>query len=52
MSDQTPEPGNPGDEPASQPDALDEAAMMRAVMRTQERHREGGVDPELAEPDA
>ena len=52
MSDQTPEPGNSGDEQDSQPDAPDEAAMMRAVMRTQEKHREGGVDPELADPDA
>jgi hypothetical protein len=25
---------------------------MRAVMRAQERHREGGVDPELEVPDA
>jgi hypothetical protein len=59
MSDQTPAPGNSGGEPASEPDVLDEAqetAMMRAVMRTQEKHREGGIDPELddagAEPGA
>jgi hypothetical protein len=59
MSDHTPAPGNSGDEQASEPDVLDEAhevAMMRAVMRSQERHREGGIDPELDEagpgPDA
>ena len=29
-----------------------EAAMMRKVMRMQERHREGGADPDLDDPDA
>jgi hypothetical protein len=43
MSDPTPAPGNSGGEP----DVPDEAAMMRAVMRAQEEHREGGIDPEL-----
>lgn len=46
VSDPTPAPDNSGDKP----DVLDEAhevAMMRAVMRTQEKHREGGIDPEL-----
>ena len=61
MSEQQPAPGNSGDDPASEADAQDEAneaAMMRAVMRRQEQHREGGVDPELndasadPEPDA
>ena len=50
MSDQTPVPGGSGDELNSEPEVLDEdheAAMMRAVMRAQEQHREGGVDPEL-----
>jgi len=28
------------------------AVKMRAVMRAQERHREGGVDPELDDADA
>ncbi len=56
MSDHTSAPGSSGDEPNSESDVLDEArevAMMRAVMRAQEKHREGGVDPELegAEPD-
>ena len=53
MSDQTSVPGNTGGEPnaASQaPDEDREAAMMRAVMRRQEEHREGGVDPELEDP--
>jgi hypothetical protein len=61
MSEQAPAPGKSGDEPTSEADVLDEAheaAMMRAVMRRQEQHREGGVDPELRdagadpEPDA
>jgi hypothetical protein len=54
MSDHTPAPGNPGDTPDSEPDVLDEAqeaAMMRAVMRTQEKHREGGIDRELDDAD-
>jgi hypothetical protein len=29
-----------------------EAAMMRKVMRMQEGHREGGVDPDLDDADA
>ena len=52
MSDQTPAPGGSGDELKSEPEVMDEAreaAMMRAVMRAQEQHREGGVDPELDE---
>lgn len=39
-----------GDEPGERPDLADdarEAAMIRKVLRLQERHREGGVDPEL-----
>jgi hypothetical protein len=51
MSDPTAAPGNSGDEP----DVLDEAQeaeMMRAVMRTQEKHREGGIDRELDDADA
>ncbi len=28
-----------------------EAALMRQVQRMQQRHREGGVDPELADND-
>lgn len=44
--------GSSGDEPDRQPDLQDdaaEAALIRKVMREQERHREGGVDPELAD---
>jgi hypothetical protein len=36
-----PGPEAPGEDP--------EAAMMRDILRRQERHREGGVEPELAE---
>jgi len=46
MSDRVPAPEDAGD----QPDVADDdkiAAKMEAVMRAQERHREGGVDPEL-----
>jgi len=55
MSDQTPVPGGSGDELKGEPEVMDEAheaAMMRAVMRAQEEHREGGIDPELDDPDA
>jgi hypothetical protein len=56
MSDLTPSPGHAGGQPGSQPDVTDgdrdAAAMMRAVLREQEKHREGGVDPELTEPGA
>ena len=53
MSENTP--GNSGDEPNIEADALDEdseAAMMRTVMRRQEMHREGGVDRELDDASA
>jgi hypothetical protein len=46
MSDPTPAAGDSGDEP-DVPDEAREAEMMRAVMRTQEKHREGGIDREL-----
>ena len=55
MSDHTPAEG-PGDQRRSEPDVSDTAefARMRAVMRASEKHREGGIDPELedTEPDA
>jgi hypothetical protein len=44
----------PGEEPGHGPEVLDEAseaAMMREILRRQEQHREGGVEPELAETD-
>jgi len=46
--------GGSGDEPDREPNRQDdaaEAALIRKVMREQERHREGGVDPELVEAD-
>ena len=54
MSDQAATPGGSGDERNGTPDTLDddrEAAMMRDVLRAQEQHREGGVEPGLDEPD-
>jgi hypothetical protein len=32
-------------------DDAHEAALMREVLREQEQHREGGVEPGLEEPD-
>ena len=55
MSDRAPEPGGPGDGPAGEPEQsadAREAAMMRDVMRAQEEHREGGVEPGLDRQDA
>jgi hypothetical protein len=55
MSDQASAPGGAGGEADSRPDEAAEdreAAMMRKVMRIQERHREGGVDPDLDDADA
>jgi hypothetical protein len=40
------------DDTRQEPDAQDEAseaALMREILRTQEQHREGGVEPELDE---
>ncbi len=50
MSDRAPAPNSSGDETSGESDVLDEAreaALMRDVLRAQERHREGGVEPEL-----
>jgi hypothetical protein len=50
MSDQEQTPGNSGDEQdnhARLPDDAREAALIRKVLRVQEQHREGGIDPEL-----
>jgi hypothetical protein len=54
MSDRTPEPGNAGDHPGGEPDLSNTAefAKLRAVMRASEKHREGGVDPELEDEGA
>jgi hypothetical protein len=53
MSNGIPAPGDAGDQPAREPDlsATDEFAKMREVMRASEKHREGGVDPELQAAD-
>jgi hypothetical protein len=40
--------GKSGHDPAVQ-DEAHEAALMREVLRKQEQHREGGVEPELDE---
>lgn len=55
MSDQASAPGGSGDAAESAPEVTAEdreAAMMRKVMRIQEAHREGGVDPDLDDADA
>ena len=55
MTDPRPAPGDAGDQRGGEPDVADTdeiAAKMEAVMRVQERHREGGVDPELEVGDA
>jgi len=54
MSERAPAPGSSGDKPDDEPGALDdarEAALMREVLRAQEQHREGGVEPGLDDPD-
>ena len=55
MSDHGPAPEDANDRRGSEPDVAEEdeiAAKMRAVMRAQEKHREGGVDRELEDADA
>ena len=50
MSDQASTPGSSDNDLNGEPDRLDEAreaALMREIIRRQERHREGGVEPEL-----
>jgi hypothetical protein len=58
MSEQEPAPGSAGGGPIHGSDVADEAhrpdedearevALMREVMRKQERHREGGIEPWL-----
>jgi hypothetical protein len=52
MTDRIPAPEDPGGQ-RGEPDVTDTAefAKMRAVMRASEKHREGGVDPELEDAD-
>jgi hypothetical protein len=54
MRDHTPAPGDADDHLGSESDLSHTAefAKMRAVMRASEKHREGGLDPELEVPDA
>jgi len=50
MSDQASTPGSSGNHLNGESDRLDdarEAALMREIIRRQERHREGGIEPEL-----
>jgi hypothetical protein len=50
MSDQASAPGSSDNTLSEDSGGLDdagEAALMREIIRAQERHREGGVEPEL-----
>ena len=50
MNEREPAPGSSSGEPSTDSDVVDEAReaeLMREVMRKQERHREGGIDPWL-----
>jgi hypothetical protein len=40
-----------GSEPSDEASPADEAALIREVVRMQERHREGGIDPDDDEDD-
>ena len=54
MSDQASTPGSSDSDLNGESDRLDdarEAALMREIIRKQERHREGGVEPELNDVD-
>jgi hypothetical protein len=53
MGEQEHAPGSSGGKPDPNAGIQDEAredALMREVLRKQEQHREGGVEPELDEP--
>jgi hypothetical protein len=50
MTERASTPDNPKDEASGKSDVLDDARaaeLMREVIRVQERHREGGIEPEL-----
>ena len=54
MGEQEQASGSSGEKPGDSPDVLAEdreAALIRKVLRTQEQHREGGVEPGLDETD-
>jgi len=54
MRDRASTPGSSDDDLSEESDGLDdarEAALMREIIRAQQRHREGGVEPELADAD-
>jgi hypothetical protein len=54
MSDRASTPDSADNNLSEKPDQLDdarEAALMREIIRAQERHREGGVKPELDDVD-
>lgn len=54
MGERKQAPGSSGEKPGDGPDVLEEdreAALIREVLRTQEQHREGGVEPGLDETD-
>jgi hypothetical protein len=54
MSEHTPAPGDASNDRGGEhdPTDADEFAKMQAVMRASEKHREGGVDPDLETPAA
>lgn len=53
MSNSTPTPADAGDQARMHDlSATDEFAKIREVMRASEKHREGGIDPELLDDDA
>ena len=47
MNDRDAAPDSSGNERGDEASPDDEAALIRNVLRMQERHREGGIDPEL-----
>jgi len=55
MDNRASTPGSSDDERSGKPEVPDdarEAALLRDVLRAQERHREGGIEPELGGADA
>jgi len=55
MSERAAAPDGSGDKPDDEPGTMDdahEAALMREMLRAQEQHREGGVEPGLDDQDS